>query len=52
MTGLLMAITFWLHVNTLALLAAVFLLAGLYTAVQEALEPTVIAEMVSADTWP
>jgi len=50
MTGLLMAITFWLHVNTLALLAAVFLLAGLYTAVQEALEPTVIAEMVSADT--
>ena len=29
---------------------AVFLLAGLYTAVQEALEPTVIAEMVSADT--
>ncbi|MDX8532534.1 MFS transporter [Mesorhizobium sp. VK25A] len=36
--------------ESLALLTGIFLVAGLYVAVQEALEPTVTAEMVSQDT--
>lgn len=32
------------------MLAAIFFIAGLYVTVQEALEPTVTAEMMQADT--
>ncbi|GAA0846377.1 hypothetical protein GCM10009080_46440 [Cupriavidus pauculus] len=49
-TGLLMAIMFWLDVNTLPMLAPFFLLACPCMAAQETLEPTVTAEMVSTDT--
>jgi MFS family permease len=50
LTALLTALAFWQRVNSVALLAGVFFIAGLYVAVQEALESTVTAEMVQADT--
>ncbi len=50
LTALLTAIAFVLDTQSVALLAGVFFAAGLYMAVQEALEPTVTAEMVPADT--
>lgn len=49
-TALLTALAFWFHVDSVALLAGIFFIAGLYIAVQEALESTVTAEMVSTDT--
>jgi MFS family permease len=48
--ALLTALTFLLNIDSIALLAIVFFIAGLYVAVQEALESTVTADMVSADT--
>ena len=49
-TALLTALAFWFGVDNVALLAGIFLVAGLYVAVQEALESTVTADMVQAET--
>jgi MFS family permease len=49
-TALLTALAFWFGTDNVALLAGIFFVAGLYVAVQEALESTVTAEMVQADT--
>lgn len=49
LTAALTAIAFWLGVDSVPLLAGIFLVAGLYVAVQEALESTVTAEMVAPD---
>jgi MFS family permease len=43
-------LAFWWQVDSVPLLAGLFFVAGLYVAVQEALESTVTADMVSADT--
>lgn len=50
LTALLTALAFWFQVESVAPLAGIFFVAGLYVAVQEALESTVTAEMVEADT--
>ncbi|SEQ52476.1 MFS transporter [Nitrosomonas ureae] len=44
------ALAFWFTVDSVAVLAGIFFLAGLYVAVQEALESTVTADMVRAET--
>jgi MFS family permease len=49
-TAVLTATAFFFHVNSLLLLAGIFVIAGLYMAVQEALESTVTAGMVDAET--
>lgn len=49
LTAILTALAFWLHVDSIFLLGVIFLIAGLYIAVQEALESTVTAGMVQAD---
>ncbi len=50
LTATLTALAFWFRIDSVALLGAIFLVAGLYVAVQEALESTVTADMVSRDT--
>lgn len=50
LTAVLTALAFWLHADHVVLLGALFFIAGLYVAVQEALESTVTAGMVSAET--
>jgi len=50
LTALLTALVFWRSISSVPLLAGVFLIAGLYVAIQEALEPTVTAEMVQPET--
>lgn len=50
LTAALMALAFWVETASVPLLAGVFVVAGIYVAVQEALESTVTADMVSADT--
>jgi MFS family permease len=50
LTAALIALAFWFQTASVQLLVAVFFVAGLYVAVQEALESTVTADMVSADT--
>ena len=50
LTAVLTALAFWFAVDSIALLAGIFFIAGLYVAVQEALESTVTAEMVQPDT--
>ncbi|WP_321969175.1 MFS transporter [Paraburkholderia tropica] len=50
LTAVLMALAFWWHVTSVPLLAVIFFIAGLYVAVQEALESTVASEMVQPDT--
>ncbi|CUA90766.1 Predicted arabinose efflux permease, MFS family [Chelatococcus sambhunathii] len=50
LTAALTALVFATGAGTVVLLAGIFFVAGLYVAVQEALEPTVTAEMVSQDT--
>lgn len=50
LTAVLTALAFWLGIDSVALLAGIFCVAGLYVAVQEALESTVTAEMVQPDT--
>jgi len=47
--AVLTALAFLLSIDRLMLLGAIFVLAGLYVAVQEALEPTVTADMVRPD---
>ncbi|MFN4360760.1 MAG: MFS transporter [Hylemonella sp.] len=49
-TAVLTALAFWWSVDSVTWLAAIFFVAGLYVAVQEALESTVTAEMVQPDT--
>ncbi|CAN5507636.1 MFS transporter [soil metagenome] len=49
LTALFTAAAFWFAIDSIPMLAAVFFVAGLYVAVQEALESTVTAEMVSVD---
>ena len=48
-TALLAALAFRMHTHGMVLLGTLFLLSGLYVAVEEALEPTVSAEMLRAD---
>jgi MFS family permease len=50
LTALGTVLAFWWQIDSVPLLAALFFVAGLYVAVQEALESTVTADMVSADT--
>ncbi len=50
MTAVVTALAFWWNIDSEPLLVGVFLIAGLYVAVQEALESTVTAEMVQAET--
>lgn len=50
LTAALTALAFIFHSESIMLLGAVFFIAGLYMAVQEALETTVTAEMVDQDT--
>jgi len=50
LTATLTALAFWFRIDSVALLGVIFLVAGLYVAVQEALEFTVTADMVSRDT--
>jgi MFS family permease len=50
LTAVLTALAFWFGVDSIALLAGIFFTAGLYVAVQEALESTVTAEMVEPNT--
>jgi len=49
-TAVLTAMAFWWNVSSVMLLAGIFFIAGLYVAVQDALESTVTAEMVQPDT--
>ena len=50
LTAVLTALAFWLSVGSVPLLVVIFFVAGLYVTVEEALESTVAAEMVQADT--
>ena len=50
LTAALTAFAFAIQAGNLSLLAGIFFVAGLYVAVQESLESTVTAEMVSQDT--
>ncbi|MBN2234436.1 MAG: MFS transporter [Opitutales bacterium] len=50
LTAGLTMLAFWLKIDSIPLLAGIFFIAGLYVAVQEALESTVTAEMVQSDT--
>jgi MFS family permease len=50
LTAVLTALAFWFGIDNIALLAGIFFIAGLYVAVQEALEATVTAEMVQPET--
>jgi len=50
LTAALTALAFWLGIASIPMLAGIFLVAGLYVAVQEALESTVTAEMVQPET--
>ncbi|MEQ1440097.1 MFS transporter [Fontimonas sp. SYSU GA230001] len=49
LTALLTALAFWLRIDALAVWCVIFVVAGLYVAVQEALESTVTAAMVPSD---
>lgn len=50
LTAILIALAFWFAVDSVVLLGGIFFMAGLYIAVQEALESTVTAEMVQPET--
>lgn len=50
LTAVLTALAFWFDVDDVLLLGGIFLVAGLYVAIQEALESTVTAGMVEPDT--
>ena len=50
LTAVLTALAFWFHIDSVPVLGAIFFIAGLYMAVQEALESTVTAGMVSGET--
>jgi MFS family permease len=48
-TAVCTALAFWKHTENISFLAAIFFVGGLYVAVQEALEATVTADMVTSD---
>lgn len=50
LTAFLTALAFWYAIDNIVLLSVIFFTAGLYMAVQEALESTVTAEMVQPET--
>lgn len=50
LTAALTALAFWFGIDSVILLGGIFFIAGLYIAVQEALESTVTAEMVQPET--
>ena len=50
LTAILTAAAFWLSIESIPLLGVIFFIAGLYVAVQEALESTVTASMVNKET--
>lgn len=50
LTAVMTAFAFWLQIGSLPWLAGIFFIAGLYVAIQEALESTITAEMVQPDT--
>lgn len=50
LTAVLTALAFWFSIDNIVLLAGIFFVAGLYVAVQDALEATVTAEMVQPET--
>ena len=50
LTAILTGLAFWLAVDSVVLLGGIFFIAGLYVAVQEALESTVTAAMVQTET--
>lgn len=50
LTALFMALMFWFDIDNIPLLVGIFFIAGLYVAVQEALESTVTVEMVQPET--
>lgn len=50
LTAVFTVIAFWVDVDHVTFLGIIFFTAGLYVAVQEALEATVTADMVSGDT--
>lgn len=50
LTAVLTALAFWAGLDSMPMLAGIFFIAGLYVAIQEALESTVTAEMVQPDT--
>lgn len=50
LTAALTAVTFWLSIDSIIWLGVIFFIAGLYVAVQEALESTVTASMVKKET--
>ena len=52
LTAALMALAWLYRIDSIPALATIFFVAGLYVAVQEALESTVTADMVSPDTTP
>jgi MFS family permease len=50
LTAILTTLAFWFTVDSVVLLSGIFFIAGLYVAVQEALESTVTTEMVQTET--
>ena len=50
LTAVLTALACWSKVDSILILGVIFFIAGLYVAVQEALESTVTADIVSSDT--
>ena len=50
LSAILTALAFWFRLDSIVFLGLIFLVGGIYIAVQEALESTVTADMVSADT--
>lgn len=49
-TAVLTVVAFWIEAHSLLMLGIIFFIAGLYVAIQEALESTVTADMVSRET--
>lgn len=49
-TAFLIALAFWAEISSVAALVGIFSIAGLYVAIEEALESTVTAEMVEPET--
>lgn len=50
LTAVLTVVAFWIEAHSLLMLGTIFFIAGLYVAVQDALESTVTADMVSRET--
>ena len=50
LTAVFTALAFWFNIDSIILLGVIFFIAGLYVAVQEALESTITAEIVQTET--